>query len=993
MKFLPFIIFAGVSTVISATGSTVMKTYFGTKKDSETEIATTFGSRMSVDDFLKDDLKEAKWLSSGSYNVETYTKYKDEDMLDNQIITYSKEDNLFTFNGVGKGYVKFISKIDSTISFTKFVNSSFRTDCTVDIIEKVAPGLGGDGAYTKEEISEISTIILDNIKTYDFSDINYFTGLKSIVVNHSNKNLLNVSNLGLNDNVCFYVGSLYEEYMSRADLAWAAYKKQIFIDKPASDETNLIIYKNNGTLSKDDDIRKDVQSFLVKKDQTTDLLSGESIFRHGYDFVKYTLYDNSEISVDSNTIISQNLKVIANFNAKQFDVNYHIPEKTGDTVITKKFTYDKKETLLDADDVPSLTNRVFVGWSTLQNGIIVEYKGGEEITNINNGLDTDLYAVFRWNCYGLNFTNDNGKNLSITNVSSDFEESHELLEYFADETRGILMGWNCTNPEDTTPEYNTTKIPFIEIFSISFNDETPILTMHAVYAKGVKCTVNFYCNDVLLDYHILDLTRETPFDIPKADLLCADPKFEEVLGYKLVGWKDGEKKDGKVYLYEDPSSGIHFDGLNFTTTTYRFDACFEANTINFEYWDFYEGKYVPTSIKFNENKDLAFPNTYNTRTGYIHYGFEYDFNLFGEISRRKTGPINSTESGNNFVINKSDITSLYTMIVSDEDVDNQHFESSVGMITLKETNSGYVKNTITFDLDGGRWVYGDTTKTLEYNEIFPNLSTSPTKNSSTFQGWKCVTDPSISLNSLFDKKYTLNKDLKFLATYTGCVVGDTNVELSNGQRKNIRDVVLGDYVKTYDLFTGQVVYSPVLYVEISDFKQRDAIYLDFDDGTSIGFVTGHVFFDATLMKYVTILENNYNDFIGHKFAKVNENNEIETHILKGARCVEEITDMCEIVTGDGIISFNANGYLSSSNYTEGLVNLFDVNENFVFDEESIKEDISNYGVYELSDLEEFGISKELFEAYNAKYLKVPVEKGTLDFDWIIFLFEEYINEN
>lgn len=992
-KFLPFLIFAGSSTVVSAAGSATMKMYFGTKNATESSINANFGSKMSVDDFIGDDAKDVKWLSSGFYDIETHTKYKDNDVFDDQVVSYNPDNKFLTFAGVGSGYVKFISKVDPSITFTKSFESTFRTDCTKDILKKVISKIDLDDVYTNNEISTVVTIYLESTSRYDFSDLIHLNNLHSIVIENKDNKLIKIDNLELKENTFMYVGSLYNEYMERTEPEWAACKNQIYVEKPGDDEVNLLIYKNSGTLAKDDDADKSVQSFLVKKNEATDLLSKTSIVKHGYNFVKYTDYHHTATTIDAETIIEDNIKVIANFNAKNYKITYHIPGETQDVNIVKNCTYDKKEAIFDENDVPKIENRTFAGWSTLKNGLAIEYKPGDYVTNINDGNDTDLYAIYMWDKYNLVFTDDATRNYPYDNIVGEFEQSKLFLKQFENLLRGALIGWNYINLESSAAEIDAKKpIPFIENYSLYSDTEMPTITMHAVYSLTVTCTIMFYCDDItnILNYRIEGIERDdSSFNIGSANLISSDPLFTQKLGYKLVGWRDIQT-DIK-HLYSDSSSSLTIPEISFGETTYYFEAVYEKNNLKFQFDD--EDLLDEPIMTTQYGSALNFNYFYAERVGYEHTGYKFEYTINNNV--KISEPVLTEIKGSKVLVNENTINDFYTSIIDKEGVSNQNFESVISTIKIIETNQTVEENHITFDLNGGSWDL-ETYYTIKYNAFFKDEfnNKKPYKKGYSFKHFEC-SDSSISLSEISGKRYTYKKDLTFKAIYEedGCVTGDTKINLISGETINIRDVKLGDFVKTYDFFSGKAVYSQVLYVETSDFEIANIIYLDFDDGTSVGFRTGHVFFDGTLMKYVTILEENVEQFIGHQFAKINYDDEIELHRLTGTRVVEEYIDVCEIVTGNGTVSFNANNYLSSANYTEGLLNLFEINDNFVFDPEDIASNIEKYGLFELSDFESFGITEELFEAFNGQYLKVAIEKGTLDFEWVIYLFEEFLNEN
>ena len=76
----------------------------------------------------------------------------------------------------------------------------------------------------------------------------------------------------------------------------------------------------------------------------------------------------------------------------------------------------------------------------------------------------------------------------------------------------------------------------------------------------------------------------------------------------------------------------------------------------------------------------------------------------------------------------------------------------------------------------------------------------------------------------------------------------------------------------------------------------------------------------------------------------------------------------------------------------GLFNTFEVDKyNFKYDEEQMKCEVGKYGLYKEDDLKKY-ISEDIFEAINAKYWKVAVEKGLLTTDEIYRILTVYGND-
>ena len=89
----------------------------------------------------------------------------------------------------------------------------------------------------------------------------------------------------------------------------------------------------------------------------------------------------------------------------------------------------------------------------------------------------------------------------------------------------------------------------------------------------------------------------------------------------------------------------------------------------------------------------------------------------------------------------------------------------------------------------------------------------------------------------------------------------------------------------------------------------------------------------------------------------------------------------------------SNDFLSfTGELSTGFMNIFEFDEDLKYNEKLMKQDIETYGLFTYEDLSMY-ISEDMFNALNAKYLKVSIGKGLVtyeDFDRIIRLYGKYI---
>jgi|GEM_PF-1763486 len=326
----------------------------------------------------------------------------------------------------------------------------------------------------------------------------------------------------------------------------------------------------------------------------------------------------------------------------------------------------------------------------------------------------------------------------------------------------------------------------------------------------------------------------------------------------------------------------------------------------------------------------------------------------------------------------SDVTTIPT-INSNSTGSSVTFDDG-SILTLSCTQSGY-----SYQLCAGKvYIYKTTVRnnrdttsySITYSFTDPNgLSTS---SKVTVKYSLSESDPStcIKLDDFLNGTYT--------TTVPGCVVKGTLVTMADGSKKPVEDVKAGDMLLVWDLNKGAYSASPVVFNDAEKEQLFKVVNLYFSDGTKIGVVSEHGFFDATLGKYV-YLDLNAADYIGHSFVKANGNS-WTTVKLTNVVIKDEVTSVYSPVTYSTLCLYT-NDMLSMPGGISGLFNIYDVDvRTMKYDEQAKKADKAKYGLFTLDD---FGgmIPAEAFEAFNGADLKVAIAKGILSWSDI----EQYAN--
>ncbi len=168
-------------------------------------------------------------------------------------------------------------------------------------------------------------------------------------------------------------------------------------------------------------------------------------------------------------------------------------------------------------------------------------------------------------------------------------------------------------------------------------------------------------------------------------------------------------------------------------------------------------------------------------------------------------------------------------------------------------------------------------------------------------------------------------------------------------------------------------------------EEAPVLRVSFSDGTDVGVVMEHVFFDLTDRRFVAIRSaNQAPEFLGHRFAK-----------LSGGKLTEvTLTGIIEDGTTDSYYSpvteahFNcfANGMLNISGFMAGLYNVFDLEENELkYDAAKKAAEIKAVGEIPYEVFASV-VSRELYDRNNAGWFSVSIAKGLTTADALVRLF-------
>ncbi len=223
-----------------------------------------------------------------------------------------------------------------------------------------------------------------------------------------------------------------------------------------------------------------------------------------------------------------------------------------------------------------------------------------------------------------------------------------------------------------------------------------------------------------------------------------------------------------------------------------------------------------------------------------------------------------------------------------------------------------------------------------------------------------------------------------------CITEGTMITLADGSQKPIEDITPADEVLAFNHITGQLAVTHIGIDAHNGIEKTDEsiMNLQFSDGTEIKVIRVHGFFDSTLNEYVNISAESYKKYIGHEFYTVSG----EKTVLEGAYFTTETVSVYAPVTekymncfADGVLSMT-----SLSERPEGVFTFFELDDDMKYNRKAMAADIRAYGLLRYKDLAEYGISKDLYDYFQAQYLNVAFGKNMLSMDEIFDLIETYI---
>lgn len=663
-------------------------------------------------------------------------------------------------------------------------------------------------------------------------------------------------------------------------------------------------------------------------------------------------------------------------NVTEFTLNFH----DGNTLLESKTILVVGDTtyIVTGSEYASTKKYYdFVEWTLDKEGTIkLNSENGKLTKGINDTIN--LYAQWEAKKYSISYaagygeTEDgetryillddltNNENLITEFTINDFVNNeiqlYKDVKYYVNDVEKYFEGWYVGIDKSTGVIIDKMTIKYLDAFIEQYGESQPIpLFCNFTDQKPIEITYNTSVGSLTKDKDILSSTGTITLpDISQATY--NEYQYNRDYDKYFVGWQ-----------------------INGTGTVYSVGASIDINedTTFIAVWsDKYTLRFNLNGGKFtNTASDIVYyycptetidTNTFENPTK-EHFTFTTWSATNATISNTSLTFTTSSKNGVILTANYNEIT--YTITI----------KNSSGL-DITELRIEFQNNT---DLYGAKETYtisNGSSKTLSYRE-------------GTIIKAYCVTRSKKGYLDLDgNQTCTLNEDKNYTVTRNSCITKGSKITLYDGTQKNIEDINSDDILLVFNHITGKFEGASASYVIHKNIEEQlyRVIKLKFSNAKEVHIVEEHGFYDIDLKKYVYITEENVDDFIGHSFATTDDIKNMTTTTLVGYEIVEEVTSIYSPISYSYLNCF-VDGILTITNFSDGLINMFEFGDDMCYDAEKMQADIEKYGLYTYEDFAEYA-TLEQFNAFNGKYLKVSVEKGLITYDELINLLKTFLSE-
>lgn len=639
-----------------------------------------------------------------------------------------------------------------------------------------------------------------------------------------------------------------------------------------------------------------------------------------------------------------------------------------------RITEISSSNILDIIEMTSNNELLLYGYYSPYVAYTIEYDLDGGLLTSNNPdtyyITTDTFTLNNPTKEGYTFVGWSGtgltgiQNMTVT-VTKGSTGNRSYVAHYSPITYNVSYNLNggsaSGNPNNYTPEQTYTLVnPTREGYTFTGWSGTGLSgddNMTVVISRGtigdLSYVAHWQANQYTINYNGngatsgLNYQATVTYDSDKIAAITASGHAFSNGNKPFIEWNTQSNGTGTKYYPGDdvPATNLTLYAIWGYTVTY------DAN----------DGIVDPTSISVSPVDSVTLPTP--SRTGYTFNGW-YTASSGGT----KIGNAGATYKPNGDIIIYAQWTiNSYKVTIS---TSSSTTTVTVGGTTISSGGSveynSVVKVVLSYSESDDRTFtikQGNTNVTRYSDEVCTNTTTSTSEGTYYFR--MPAGDVTISSSS------------------TSCLLPNTLVLMSDGSYKEVQYIVSGDELLVFNHETGRIETSFVTFNDYEEESLFTVINLHFTNNHSIGVIYEHGFFDLDLMTYVYITEGNYLDYIGHRFYGIDGE-----YILDDAYISEETVKVYSPITCN-TFNYFTEGLLSMPGGIEGLFNYFDYDDSLKYDEDDYNWCIENIGLFTFEDLEFFGVSRETFDAYNAKYFKIAMAKGLLTEEMVYYYVNRY----
>ena len=379
----------------------------------------------------------------------------------------------------------------------------------------------------------------------------------------------------------------------------------------------------------------------------------------------------------------------------------------------------------------------------------------------------------------------------------------------------------------------------------------------------------------------------------------------------------------------------------------------------------------------------------------VNNAIVYNLEILGEGSaRRYDGNQTSITLGEGDFFRISGIHGVSSISVSNLSLNsNGYYEVGTSNFTITITPQVGYSLTITKSSGNGTshpQVDVIITNSLGYNSgsfSTGEISSSYTSGLILCKGDKVTLSKGTNCDSVSTSSISVTNSNVSATAKGACLLPTTQILMADNSIKMVKDIKKGELVKVYNHEKGCLDVAPVVFNDYEPKQDVLVIKLEFDTGKHIEIVSEHGFFDVELNKYVYIREDNYLEFVGHKFIRI-LNDRLVTSKLVKAYTYWKYTEVYSPVTY-WHLNIITEEILSMPGGIEGIFNIFDYDKDTLkYNEKQKQEELEKYGTFCYEDFKDL-VSEEFYNAFPVPYFKVAIAKRILSEERLQYYIDRY----